>query len=81
MNTQRKKNRALKPLTEKQMKVLLLICREIPTTEIARRLKVSRKAIEGHRENIRLKTKSKTNIGIYRYALTHKLIKLKNVEG
>lgn len=65
------------PLTIQQIKVLKLICKELLPNEIARRLNISEKTYFNHRENIIIKTKAKSNIGLYKYALKNGFVKLK----
>ncbi len=73
----KKVSRIENTLSGRQIQVLLLICKELPPGEIAKRLKVSEKTVQNHRASIKVKTKAKSNIGIYRYALQHGLVKLK----
>jgi DNA-binding CsgD family transcriptional regulator len=62
-------------LTDQQLKVLRLICKELSATEISKRLKISKKTFFNHRAMILMKTKAKGNIGLYKYALKHSLVK------
>lgn len=64
-------------LTPKETKITKLICKELTNKEIALQLKVSLRTIEWYRENIMRKTKSKTAIGIFKYALKNKIVKFK----
>jgi DNA-binding CsgD family transcriptional regulator len=64
-------------LSERELQVMLLICKEISPTDISKRLKLSDKTVQNHRTSIKAKTKAKTNIGIYRYALQQGYIKIK----
>ncbi len=58
------------PLTEREQEVLRLICQELTTTEIAGKLFLSPRTVEGHRNNILLKTGARNTAGIVVYALT-----------
>ena len=57
-------------LTEREQEVLRLICQELTTTEIAGKLFLSPRTVEGHRNNILLKTGARNTAGIVVYAMT-----------
>ncbi|MCB0768648.1 MAG: response regulator transcription factor, partial [Flavobacteriales bacterium] len=61
------------PLSEREQEVLCLICQELTTTEIAGKLFLSPRTVEGHRNNILLKTGARNTAGIVVYALTRGL--------
>lgn len=61
-------------LTTREKEVLQLISREYSNHHIAEALFISERTVETHRKNILTKTKSKSIIGLIRYALRHKLI-------
>lgn len=56
-------------LTEREREILTLIVREYTSEEIANKLSVSKKTVDNHRANILEKTKSKSTIGLVKYAL------------
>jgi DNA-binding NarL/FixJ family response regulator len=56
-------------LTNREMEILLLICQELTPGEISSRLQISEKTFFNHRSNILLKTSSRSNVGLIRYAL------------
>jgi DNA-binding NarL/FixJ family response regulator len=56
-------------LTNREMEILLLICQELTPGEISERLEISEKTFFNHRANILLKTNSRSNVGLIRYAL------------
>jgi len=58
------------PLSEREMDVLRLICQELTTTEIAGKLFLSPRTVEGHRNNILLKTGTRNTAGLVVYAMT-----------
>lgn len=58
------------PLTERELEVLRAICQEMTTTEIAGKLFLSPRTVEGHRNNILIKTGAKNTAGLVVYALT-----------
>lgn len=60
---------ALKKLSNREIEVLMLICKELSPGEISERLNISEKTFFNHRSNILDKTGARTNIGIYKFAL------------
>ena len=56
-------------LTKREIEVLKLICQERTNQEIAEALFVSVKTIEGHRDRIRHKTKTKNVAGMVLFAI------------
>ncbi|MBX2980893.1 MAG: response regulator transcription factor [Flavobacteriales bacterium] len=58
------------PLSEREMDVLRLICQELTTTEIAGKLFLSPRTVEGHRNNILLKTGARNTAGLVVYAIS-----------
>ena len=61
-------------LTDHQIKIVKLICKEQSPGEISQRLNISMKTFFNHRAIILKKIKAKGNIGIYKYAVKKKLI-------
>ncbi|TGE29562.1 response regulator transcription factor [Hymenobacter metallicola] len=61
-------------LTSRESEILQLIAQEYSNERIAQQLFISERTVESHRKNILTKTKSKTIIGLIRYALRNKLI-------
>lgn len=59
---------ALKKLSNREIEVLMLICKELSPGEISERLNISEKTFFNHRSNILEKTGARTNIGIYKFA-------------
>jgi DNA-binding NarL/FixJ family response regulator len=59
---------------ENELKVIRLICQEKSNKEIAEELNLSKRTIEGYRENILEKIGAKNTAGIVMYALRHKII-------
>lgn len=62
-------------LTERETEILSLIAREFSNKEIADKLFISERTVETHRKNIFTKTKTKTVVGLIRYAMEHDLLK------
>ncbi|MBL4708700.1 MAG: response regulator transcription factor [Flavobacteriales bacterium] len=61
-------------LTDRELEVLLLICQQFTTQEIAKRLYISVKTVERHRTNLFHKTQSKNVVGLVLYALKYQLV-------
>jgi len=72
----KKTPRKSKKLTDREIRVLILICKEFLPSHGARRLGISVKTFNNHRTHLRWKTGAKTNIGLYKYALRKGYIKL-----
>lgn len=58
-----------KILTDREREILSLIVREFTSEEIAEKLFISKKTVDNHRANILEKTKSRSTIGLVKYAL------------
>jgi DNA-binding NarL/FixJ family response regulator len=63
-------------LTRREKEVLELICKEQTTPEIAKRLFLSERTVEGHRNNLLLKTGARNTAGLVIFALRNKLVDL-----
>ncbi len=63
-------------LTSRELEVLKLICDQKSTTEIAELLFISPRTVEGHRNNLLLKTESKNMAGLVVFALQNELVML-----
>jgi DNA-binding NarL/FixJ family response regulator len=61
-------------LTHREKEILQLICNECTTHEIAEKLAVSVRTVEGHRTNLLQKTGAKNTVSLLIYALKHKLV-------
>lgn len=64
--------------TKRETQVLQLICKQLTTGDIAEKLFISPRTVEGHRNNLLLKTESKNVAGLVIYALKNKLVSLEN---
>ncbi len=64
------------PLTKRELTVLKLIFREKTNKEIAHQLGITDSGVEFHRKNIYKKTKSKSIVGLVKYALKSGLVKI-----
>jgi two-component system, NarL family, response regulator DegU len=64
----------LNSLTEKEIEIIKLICKQKTNNEIAEILGVSSRTIENYRTTILLKTNTKNTAGMVVYALKNKLV-------
>lgn len=60
-------------LTARETEILQLICKELTNQEIASRLFLSVRTVEGHRNNLLLKTGCKNTAGLVMFAVRHEL--------
>jgi DNA-binding NarL/FixJ family response regulator len=63
-------------LTARETEVLKLICKQFSSAEIAEQLFLSSRTVEGHRNNLLIKTESRNTAGLVLYALKHQLLDL-----
>jgi DNA-binding NarL/FixJ family response regulator len=61
-------------LTNREIEVLQLICEQKTTAEIAEKLFLSPRTIDGHRNNLLIKTNAKNSAGLVFYAIQNKLL-------
>ena len=66
-------------LTNREKEVLLLICKQLNTHEMAEKLFISPRTVEGHRNNLLLKTESKNVAGLVVYAIQNKIIAVEDL--
>lgn len=65
-------------LSAREIEVLRLICLQKSTAEIAEELFISPRTVEGHRNNLLLKTESKNTAGLVVYAIQNEITALAN---
>ncbi|WP_348800592.1 response regulator transcription factor [Flavobacterium adhaerens] len=63
-------------ITSREHEVLQLICKQKSTAEIGEKLFISPRTVEGHRNNLLLKTESKNIAGLVVFAIQNELISL-----
>lgn len=63
-------------LTSRETEVLQLICEEFTTPEIAEKLYISPRTVDGHRNNLLEKLGCKNVAGLVVYAVQHQLVKI-----
>ncbi len=61
-------------LSAREIEVLNLVAREFSNEEIAGKLFISERTVEAHRRNIFIKTKTKSIVGLMKYAISKGLI-------
>jgi len=64
-------------LSTRELEILLLICQELTPAEISERLQISEKTFFNHRTKILIKTRSRSNVGLFRFAVQRGYIELK----
>jgi DNA-binding NarL/FixJ family response regulator len=65
-------------LTVREREILSLVAQELTNEEIANKLFISERTVETHRRNIFTKTKTKSVIGLIKYAIRKGLVSEKN---
>jgi len=63
-------------LSKREIEILELICDQYSTSEIADKLFISKRTVEGHRTNLLLKTQSKNVAGLVIYGIQQRLIEV-----
>lgn len=66
-------------LTSRECEIMKLICQQMNTKEIADKLFINYRTVEGHRNNLLLKTQSKNMAGLVVFALQHDIISLEDL--
>ncbi|MEL6972407.1 MAG: response regulator transcription factor [Bacteroidota bacterium] len=61
-------------LTPREQEILELICKEMTTGEIAEKLFISKRTVEGHRQNLLDKTGVRNTAGLVIFALKNQLV-------
>jgi DNA-binding NarL/FixJ family response regulator len=61
-------------LTNRELEILQLICGQKTTVEISQLLCISPRTVEGHRNNLLIKTESKNIAGLVLYAIQNNLV-------
>ena len=68
-------------LTAREKEILKLIAKELSNEEIANKLFISERTVETHRRNIFTKTKTKTIVGLIKYAIKFGFVSQDNDSG
>ena len=61
-------------LTEREKEILVLVCKEYSSAEIAKKLFISTGTVDTHRKNILLKLGVTNTVGLVKYAIKHHLL-------
>jgi len=63
-------------ITTRELEVLQLICKQKSTIEIGEKLFISPRTVEGHRNNLLLKTESRNIAGLVVYAIQNEIVSI-----
>jgi len=63
-------------LTKRELEILQLICEQFTNAEIGKKLFISSRTVEGHRNKLLNKLDCRNSAGLVAYALQHDLVKL-----
>lgn len=72
------KDNEIVPLTAREKEILNLVAKELTNEQIAEKLFISERTVETHRRNIFTKTKTKSIVGLIKYAIKKGLISHEN---
>lgn len=61
-------------LSEREKEILVLVCQEYSSAQIADKLFISTGTVDSHRKNILIKLAVTNTVGLVKYAIKHKLI-------
>jgi DNA-binding NarL/FixJ family response regulator len=75
-NRSRPKPKQVIDITRREKEILQLVCQQYTTEEIAEKLFISMKTVNGHRNNLLQKTGSRNVTGLVLYAIKHNIIAL-----
>lgn len=64
----------LRSLTQRELEILKMIAQENSNAEIASKLFISPKTVETHRKNLMKKIGVKNSLGVYKFAVKHRLL-------
>ncbi len=65
---------AVPRLSEREVEILTLICQQLGTKEIAEKLGISERTVEGHRKNMMKKTSSKNVVGLILWGIKNQMV-------
>ena len=68
-------------LSRQETKILLLSVQEYSSLDIADKMKISRKTVERHKENMMIKTSSKKFIGVIIYVLSNEILSIEDLKS
>jgi DNA-binding CsgD family transcriptional regulator len=67
-------------LSEREIKIIRLLCQELSNREISEKLFISIHTVEKHRENIMKKTGARNLAGITKYAIEYNIVPNRKTE-
>ncbi|MCT4636691.1 MAG: response regulator transcription factor [Bacteroidales bacterium] len=67
-------------LTDREIEVLDLICKQYTTNDIAERLFITKRTVEGHRSNLLLKSCTKNTVGLVIWAMQNSILDFNKYE-
>jgi len=70
----RRQSKFIESLTRREKQILKMLAEEMTTDEIAVKLKISRRTVEGHRNNLKSKLQVKSTVGLVKFALENTFI-------
>jgi DNA-binding NarL/FixJ family response regulator len=76
MSVQRSINNIPVHLTGREIQILRLICKEMSNAEIAEELFLSTRTVEGHRNNLLIKTGCRNTAGLVLFAIKYSVVQL-----
>ena len=65
----------VKNITEREIEIIKLICKEYSSAQIAEKLFISQYTVDTHRKNILKKVNTKTLVGLMKFAIANNIIK------
>lgn len=68
-----KDNNNIDDLSKRELEVLHYICKQFSSSEIAQKIDISPRTVDGHRNKLLEKTKTKNVVGLVVYAIQHNL--------
>lgn len=71
-----KNSKNKQPFSSRELEVLELICNQYTTTEIARKLFISPRTVDGHRIKLLHKIECRNTAGLVAYAVKKNVVKL-----
>lgn len=72
----KKPNTEINDITERETEILFYICKGLSNAEIAKKLTISKRTVDKHRENLLQKTQSKNTANLVIYAIKNKYFEI-----
>lgn len=68
-------------ITKRELEILVLICKQLTTSEIAKEMYISPRTVDGHRNNLLLKTGAKNMISLVIFALENNIVTIGDIKN